>query len=80
VYARAIDIQVASIDGILRQLLTERNRAGEGFSAKEFSEMISEGSLRVMIDGLDEAGSSARQLASSILLIGGEGHWSFTHL
>lgn len=66
VFARAIDIEQSSVEGILTHLLKQRNRGGVHLTPKDFSAKVSEGSVRIMIDGLDEAGDRAQKLANAI--------------
>ena len=66
VFGRAIDIEQSSVEGVLSHLLTQWNRGGVHLSPKDFKAKVSEGSVRIMIDGLDEAGERAQKLANAI--------------
>ena len=66
VFGRAIDIEQSSIEGILGHLLIQRNRGGVQLSPKDFRAKVSEGFVRIMIDGLDEAGDRAQKLANAL--------------
>ncbi len=67
VFARAIDIHDSSAEGLLGHLLVQRNRGGGNLTPKQFRSMMTDGKVRIMIDGLDEAGDRAQKLAYAIL-------------
>jgi hypothetical protein len=67
VFVRAIDVSDCTVPGLVNELLASRKRSGGEISGKLLQKKMSAGELRVMIDGLDEAGSRAQKLANTIL-------------
>jgi hypothetical protein len=64
---RAVDIQDASVEGVLRHLHSGSHLNSSKEGADAFRSLLHKGKVRLMIDGLDEAGDRCDTLARSLL-------------
>jgi hypothetical protein len=66
IFVRAIDVPDRTVDGFLRHLLTVRNSKGSSLSDEIFNAKMTAGKVRILVDGLDEAGEGAQALARTV--------------
>lgn len=66
-FIRAVDVPDATPDGFERVLLSSMDRVSGAMTSDTLNGRLADGKLRIMVDGLDEAGDRSQRLANTLL-------------